>query len=117
MTTDKNAAKTDDKAKDESGTTSTTTESKASGKSGGKAKKAAASPTVDLPKGKGTQKTKAPASNPEPLERGGKDAKDEDESKDTLRLQADKARWEYGQKDGELADMLREQREITESQR
>lgn len=82
-----------------------------------KTESAGSAPVVELPKGKGTQNDTPPASNPAPIPRSTDKEEKDEEVEDTLRLQKDKARWVYGQSDGELSDMLAEQREITNSQR
>lgn len=84
-----------------------------------KAAKAAGHPVADLPKGKNTQDDEPPASGPLPLARTGLAAAPEEEPKeDTIRRNRDKARWEFGNPHGtELADMIAEQREITNSQK
>jgi hypothetical protein len=71
------------------------------------------SPVATLPKGKGTQNTTPPPSNPAPIPRSEpRDEKDEP-TKDTLRLQKDKARWPgYGADKTDTATLLAEQRTI-----
>lgn len=75
--------------------------------------------TVALPAGKGTQNTESKG-GPAPIPRS--DGKDQDPGvtegqEDTLRRQADKARWVYGQNETDTATLLAEQREIDKSER
>lgn len=70
-------------------------------------------PVVSLPKGKGTQNTKAPDSNPAPIPRSEPRDEKDDRKTDTLRRQADKARWPgYGADNTDTATLLNEQRTI-----
>lgn len=69
---------------------------------------------VSLPKGKGTQNTES-IGGPAPIPRGEGSEQDPgvtDGKKDTIRRQADKARWEYGKNDTDTATLLKEQQEI-----
>lgn len=70
-------------------------------------------PTVALPKGKGTQNTPPPASNPAPIPRSEPREEKDEPTKDTLRLQKDKARWPgYGADATDTNTLLTEQRAI-----
>lgn len=69
---------------------------------------------VSLPKGKGTQATES-IGGPAPIPRSDDKEQDPgitDGKEDTIRRQADKARWEYGKNDTDTATLLSEQREI-----
>lgn len=87
---------------------------------GGKAAAKGEANQVSLPAGKGTQNTKSPG-GPAPIPRsdskGDEDPGATEGKEDTIRRQADKARWTYGQNTDDTATMLAEQREIDKAER
>ena len=71
------------------------------------------SPKAELPQGKGSQNTKPPASNPDPIPRGQGQRPVKKDGTDTIRRQSDKARWPgYGPGADSISTLLNEQRNI-----